>query len=176
MLFRSLIAALALTASVVKGTGVTPVSTDVTAKFTVCADVIVKLGPSFQDACKKDKPDDIVHGLINVHASLLDLSAHIDAGVGVWADADIKVFVGLYVNLMVKLQALLKIIVAGGQTDSCRSSLLALSDPLKVVLSVFINAGIDVDATIGAHVDLDVLATVGISLGIQANVGVGASV
>jgi len=176
MLFRSLITALALTASVAKGIAIAPVSTDVAAKFNVCADVIVKLGPTFQDSCKKGNTDVIVHGLVDIRTSIVDLGAHINVGVGVWVGADINVFVNLYVNLLVKLQVLLKIIIAGGQSDSCRSSILSLTAPLKVVLSVFINAGVDVHAIIGAHVDLDLLASIGISLGLKANVGVGAKV
>lgn len=201
MLLQSLIATLALTASVVKGTSysaatrpaapvvkgphyasetrpasVVPASTltDVTAVFDVSANVVVNLGPTFKDACKTRNTDVIVRGLVDVRSSILDLGAKINLGVGIWVGANINVFVDLYVNLLVKLQVLLKIIVAGGQSDACRTSIISLTSPLKAVLSVFINAGVDVHAMIGARVDLDLLASIGVSLGINANVGAGA--
>ncbi|KAG0144425.1 hypothetical protein CROQUDRAFT_622494 [Cronartium quercuum f. sp. fusiforme G11] len=68
---------------------------------------------------------------------------------------------------IVKLQELLKIIVAGGQSDACRSSIISLASPLKLVLEVFINAGVDVYTRIRVRVDLDFLASIGVSLGIN---------
>lgn len=176
MLFRSVIAALALTASVVKGGVYNSASTGVAAKFDVSTNVIVKLGPTFEDSCRKGNTAVIVRGLVDVRSSIVDLGVKINAGVGVWAHADINVFVNLYVNLLVRLQVLLNIVVAGGQRDSCQDSILALSASLKVVHSFFINAGIDVQATIGSRVDLNFFASIGLSFGVNANAGVGAKV
>ncbi|KAG0144422.1 hypothetical protein CROQUDRAFT_47320 [Cronartium quercuum f. sp. fusiforme G11] len=148
-----------------KATAAVSASTDVSAKFDLCANLMVKLGPSFEDACKTKNTNVIINGLVDLKASIVDLGAKVNVGVGVW------VFVNLYVQLMVKLQVLLKTISAGGQADSCRDSILSLDAPLKVLLTVFINAGIDVHAAIGVHVNLDFLASIGISLGINAQVG-----
>lgn len=158
--------------------GYTNNKSNVLSTFASSQSSIDKYVPIFENSCKSQNTDVVIKGLVDIHASVLALTADLNVGVGIWIAADLNVFVNLYVSLLVKLQVLLNIIHLHAQVDVCSSAIVALTAPLKALLSVFVNAGIDVGAIIGAKVDLNLFVAVGISLGISVNahVGVGAGI
>jgi len=143
-------------------------------QFSTVKSSISRFGSIFENSLQQHNVGVVINGLVDIHASIVSLGTQVHAGVGIWIGADIKIFAGLYVDLLVKLQVALQTIKAHGQINACHSSIVALNAPLQLLLSLFVNAGVSVRAMIGAQVDLDLFASVGISLAISANVGVGA--
>ncbi|EGG04884.1 uncharacterized protein MELLADRAFT_72279 [Melampsora larici-populina 98AG31] len=185
MLLSSLISALALNACFVKGTfhpshlspglhrhsphaSAAAVGASLSAHFDTSVGTIDGYKPKFTQACQQKKTDVLIHGLGDIKGSISVLGS-----VGGLAQVDVNILTTKVFSLMVKLQAILKIIDQHKLTSSCTSAIGDLKGSLQVMISVLASRHTDVAAKCtGAGVDLNFYARVGIKLDVNAKVDI----
>merc|ERR1712110_93193 len=136
-------------------------------EFKASTNAVASYDSSFKTACESKNVAVLNKGLTTIVASISSVGAKSDALAHVTVDA----LCSQYFELLIKLQALLKLIASYSLTSSCHDSIASFNNPLKVLLSVLVSAGVDVAVKAQAYASLDLsfFASVGVTLGIQAS-------
>ncbi|EGG11467.1 uncharacterized protein MELLADRAFT_70824 [Melampsora larici-populina 98AG31] len=133
-------------------------------EFKASTTAVASYTPSFKTACESKDSAVLNKGLTTIAASISGIGGKSDDLVHVTADA----LCSQYFELLIKLQALLKLIASYSLTSSCHDSIVSFNNPLKVLLSVLVSAGVNVAVKAHAYASLDLsfFASVGVNLGI----------
>lgn len=126
---------------------------------------IVSFAPQFKMACREKNVVFLNNGLNDITASITSLGEQ----TGVFGHVKIDVLSSHVFRLLVKLQALLRLITRYNLVSQCHESIHSLQAPLKTFIDILISVGIDVSAKAQANGSLDLpsYASVGIDLGIK---------
>jgi len=129
--------------------------------------------PTFKTAAASKNVAVLNQGLKTIVVSITSVGGQADALVHVTVDA----LCSQYFELLIKLQALLKIIASYSLISSCHNSIVSLNTPLTALLSILVSAGVNVSVKAKAYTSLDLsfFASVGVSLGFTADASVNSS-